>query len=65
MALRQHEKKIIKDRGDGSVGGDGITIQYMNREEYEAVYQQSALDRTQRCAQETTIKEQKEKIATL
>jgi len=60
MSLR-HKKQIIKDRsGDG-----GLTIHYMNREEFEACYQQSALDRTQRCAQETTIKEQKELIAAL
>ena len=60
MSLR-HKKQIIKDRG----GGDGgLTIHYMNRDEFEACYQQSALDRTS-CAQETTIKEQKELIATL
>ena len=57
MSLR-HKKQIIKDRsGDG-----GLTIHYMNREEFELAYQQSALDRT---TQETTIKEQKELIATL
>jgi len=67
MALRQHKKKIKQNRGDGSDGdgGDGITIHYMNPEEFEACYQQSALDRTQRCAQEATIKEQKELIAAL
>jgi len=60
MSLR-HKKQIIKDRsGDG-----GLTIHYMNRNEFEACYQQSALDRTQTCAQETTIKEQKELIAAL
>jgi len=60
MSLR-HKKQIIKDRsGDG-----GLTIHYMNRNEFEACYQQSALDRTQTCAQETTIREQKELIATL
>jgi len=66
MALRQHKKKIIHDRGDGS-NGDGLKVHYMDRNEFEAI-QQLALDRTQQStsgAQETTIKEQKELIATL
>ena len=63
MSLR-HKKQIIKDRS----GEGGLTIHYMNRNEFDAMYQQSALDRTQQStsgALETTIREQKELIATL